>query len=174
MTTRFLSYNQYNIEIVKEHSELERRFRLSPVNKLCVEQKAGDLFEAPIQSAFAHCVSQDLRMGMGIAMEFRKRFGGIETIKRLGKVVGECAAFDFEGRKIFNMITKFAFNQKPFYSDLESCLIAVRQACADAGIVELAMPKIGCGLDRLDWTFVVRLVHDTFVDSGIKVTVYLQ
>ena len=29
------------------------------------------------------------------------------------------------------------------------------------------MPNIGCGLDRLSWSEVLKILQDTFIDSGV-------
>ena len=43
--------------------------------------KTGDLFSSPDTDSLAHCVSQDLGMGKGIAVLFKKTFGGVEELK---------------------------------------------------------------------------------------------
>lgn len=37
---------------------------------------------------------------------------------------------------------------------------------------KLAMPKIGCGLDRLNWDDVSYLIQDIFKDIDIEIRVY--
>uniref|UniRef100_A0A3B3X625 Macro domain-containing protein n=1 Tax=Poecilia mexicana TaxID=48701 RepID=A0A3B3X625_9TELE len=39
-----------------------------------IKYVTGDLFSAPNQESLAHCVSEDLRMGKGIAVLFKKNF----------------------------------------------------------------------------------------------------
>ena len=38
-------------------------------------------------------------------------------------------------------------------------------------ITKISMPKIGCGLDKLQWTDVFKLKQDTFTYSGIKIQI---
>jgi hypothetical protein len=38
-----------------------------------VKEVTGDLFEAPKEFSLAHCVASDMRMGSGIAVNFRYR-----------------------------------------------------------------------------------------------------
>ncbi len=40
-------------------------------------------------------------------------------------------------------------------------------------VSELAIPKIGCGLDQLDWKITSRIIDQVFENSPIKLTVYL-
>lgn len=41
----------------------------------------GDLFSCPEDEALAHCISEDCRMGAGIAVRFRKEFDGVEELQ---------------------------------------------------------------------------------------------
>lgn len=41
----------------------------------------GDLFSCPEDESLAHCISEDCRMGAGIAVIFRKKFNGVEELK---------------------------------------------------------------------------------------------
>ena len=38
-------------------------------------------------------------------------------------------------------------------------------------ITKISMPKIGCGLDKLQWTDVFKLIQDTFIYSGIQIQI---
>uniref|UniRef100_A0A4W4ELJ7 O-acyl-ADP-ribose deacylase 1 n=1 Tax=Electrophorus electricus TaxID=8005 RepID=A0A4W4ELJ7_ELEEL len=44
---------------------------------MCVK---GDLFSCPATDSLAHCISEDCRMGVGIAVHFRKTFGGVKEL----------------------------------------------------------------------------------------------
>lgn len=41
----------------------------------------GNLFTCPEDEALAHCISEDCRMGAGIAVVFKKMFSGVEELK---------------------------------------------------------------------------------------------
>lgn len=47
------------------------------VNNKVIEE-TGDLFDAPSEYSFAHCVSQYLRMSQGTALLFRRKFGNVD------------------------------------------------------------------------------------------------
>ena len=51
------------------------------------EEKNGDLFDCPETDSLVHCVSADLRMGKGIAVIFKKKFGGVEELRLQGKEI---------------------------------------------------------------------------------------
>ena len=40
------------------------------------------------------------------------------------------------------------------------------------GVSTIAIPKIGCGLDQMNWQEVVKLLRDVFAYSDIHVVVY--
>lgn len=41
----------------------------------------GNLFSCPEDEALAHCISEDCRMGAGIAVMFKQKFKGLEELK---------------------------------------------------------------------------------------------
>ena len=41
----------------------------------------GNLFSCPEDQALAHCISEDCRMGAGIAVMFKQKFKGLEELK---------------------------------------------------------------------------------------------
>ena len=47
---------------------------------LCFTLLKGDLFSASEDTSLAHCVSEDFRMGAGIATEFKKRFDRVNEL----------------------------------------------------------------------------------------------
>ena len=44
----------------------------------------GDLFSCPDSASLVHCVSEDMNMGKGIAVLFKKKFGGVAELKSQG------------------------------------------------------------------------------------------
>ena len=53
----------------------------SAEERCAVSHVSGDLFSCPEEEALAHCISEDCRMGAGIAVLFRKKFHGVEELK---------------------------------------------------------------------------------------------
>ena len=71
-----------------------------------------------------------------------------------------------------DQVTKPRFFHKPSYASLTSSLRAMRSHCLSSGVVELCMPQLGCGLDRLQWERVLEVLHEVFADMDINITVY--
>lgn len=132
----------------------------------------GDLFSCPKDEALAHCISEDCRMGAGIAVTFRKRFGGVDELKKQKKHTGQCAVLERDSRFIYYLITKKRASQKPTYDDLRTSLEDMRSHCEENGVTKISMPRIGCGLDRLAWARVSKILEQVFKHTNISITVY--
>ncbi|CAG8610133.1 12088_t:CDS:2 [Acaulospora morrowiae] len=133
----------------------------------------GDLFKNSDQTdALAHCVSQDLRMGKGIAKEFKKRYNGISELKSQKKEVGQVAYLSRDNRYIFYLITKSSVYEKPTEEDFEKSLVELRRSCEEFGVKGLSVPSLGTGLDKLSLEFVRDAINRVFAESDIRVTMY--
>ena len=129
----------------------------------------GNLLDS--RRSIVHCVSADFKMGAGIAKEITRIYGrsNIRTANKLGI-----------GRKRINkvnyilyMVTKINYWDKPTLDDMHQTLINLRIFCQSVELSQLAMPKIGCGLDRLSWNKVEELIIEELIDHGIEVDVYV-
>uniref|UniRef100_A0A1A8J6Z8 O-acyl-ADP-ribose deacylase 1 n=3 Tax=Nothobranchius TaxID=28779 RepID=A0A1A8J6Z8_NOTKU len=132
----------------------------------------GDLFSCPPDEALAHCISEDCRMGAGIAVLFRKRFGGVSELKEQKKQPGQCAVLKQGRRFLYYLITKKRASQRPTYNCLRQSLQDMKSHCVKNNVTRISMPRIGCGLDRLEWSKVSAILEEVFKDSNISITVY--
>ncbi len=129
-----------------------------------------DLFEAPEHYYFAHCISRDAAMGAGIAKEFKKRFPQLKQLRtghQYNEYVGGCMLVD----PVFNLITKEHYYNKPTYDTLEQSLISMLFLIKSNNVKNIAMPKIGCGLDKLEWKKVRGIIKDVFMDEDVNIVV---
>lgn len=136
------------------------------------EEVQGDLFSCPESWSMAHCISEDCRMGKGIAVLFKKNFDGVDELIKQGKKTGDVAILKRGDRFVYYLITKEKAFHKPTLNSLKLSLQATREHCRTHGVKCLAMPMIGCGLDRLQWKDVSKVIKETFVDTDIKIRVY--
>ena len=94
--------------------------RQAPANGFNMLEIKGDMFLlTEYDEAMAHCVSEDMKMGAGIALQFRDMMSG-EDMKELlsqKRKVGEVAILRPEGREsfVYNLVTKERYYQKPAY-----------------------------------------------------------
>jgi len=133
-----------------------------------VKEIKGDLFTSP--DSLAHCVSKDLKMGAGIAVIFKKKFGQVEELMSQNPQVGGLVLLKEEDRTIFYLVTKEKYWYKPTYKSLESSLVALNKELEKRNIFKLSIPRIGCGLDNLNWEKVKIIIGKTL--PKIIVNVY--
>lgn len=138
-----------------------------------LNEQRGNLFELDNKKyVYAHCISADHKMGAGIAVEFNKRFkleSQFKAIEQEGVRINVGSAWLIG--KVFNLITKSKYYGKPTYKTLQMTLDDMKETCEIEGIKYLAIPKIGCGLDRLSWGKVREMIKDTFKDLDIEIEV---
>lgn len=80
--------------------------------------------------------------------------------------VGDVAYLQQDGRFIYYLITKDLSYKKPTYNSLTSAIIKLRDFIVKHGIKKLAIPRIGCGLDKLYWPKVKNIIMGTF--QGVR------
>lgn len=140
-----------------------------------LEQIKGDLFTS--QDSLAHCVSHDLRMGAGIAKIFHSKFGKVDELIGQHAGIGDVAVLEDsnqnQGRYIYYLVTKQRYFNKPTYDDLTGSLEKMRDHMLDNNVSKLSIPKIGCGLDKLKWNNVKKILKKVFVETDIEITVYM-
>ena len=136
------------------------------------EELDQDIFECDKEDAMAHCVSSDFKMGAGIAVQFKNTFNNVDVLKNQGKGVGETAILPVGESFVYYLITKQNFNDKPSYDTITSSLRAMRDHCIQNAVRSIALPRIGCGLDGLDWVKVSAILNQVFKGTDIKLKIY--
>jgi O-acetyl-ADP-ribose deacetylase (regulator of RNase III) len=135
----------------------------------------GDLFtcltEEPKYS-LGHCVSSDFEMGKGIAVSFRQRFGCLEELRNLGLQVGGAAVIVLNDRFIYYLVTKARYWEKPSYETLKSSLEKMKSHALSQGVTQICLPRIGCGLDKLEWSVVRSIIDDLFRETNVFIKIY--
>jgi O-acetyl-ADP-ribose deacetylase (regulator of RNase III) len=134
-------------------------------------EMTGDLFNTPPDYALAHCISADCKMGAGIAVKFQERFRMRRVLLAHHPKVGTCIPFQ-SNRIIFNLITKEFYYQKPTLETLTSSLIDMKRQLS--GCEKVAMPTIGCGLDKLKWNQVKSKIMEVFQDTNVEILVVFK
>uniref|UniRef100_A0A3Q3JX14 Macro domain-containing protein n=1 Tax=Monopterus albus TaxID=43700 RepID=A0A3Q3JX14_MONAL len=132
----------------------------------------GDLFSCPKTESLAHCISEDCRMGAGIALTFRRRFGRVNHVMRQRKRTGECGVLKDGDRYLYYLVTKQRVTHRPRLTDLKASLERMKAHCLENGVKNISMPRIGCGLDRLKWKDVSAAIETVFGATDIAITVY--
>ena len=99
------------------------------------KEEMRDLFSVPDEYFLAHCISADFGMGKGIVVEFNKRFDMKRKLQKTypdylnqwthRKMIGDCIQQD----RVFNLITKERYYQKPTYKSLTIALKEMKDLC---------------------------------------------
>lgn len=137
--------------------------------KVNIREEKRDLFSVSDDWYLAHCISADYALGAGIAKQFDKRFDmkvklAVEYPHRR---VGSALFVD----RVFNLVTKEKYWEKPTYRTLAAALEDMALQMKKQGIRQLAIPKIGCGLDKLDWRIVRSILERTFYGMDVQILV---
>lgn len=142
------------------------------------EEVQGNLFDAGDDYYYVQCCSADLALGKGIALQFNERFGVKDGLRReldlseLAEAFREYGGFCVGYKNTLNLITKDRYYDKPTYNTLFDALMIMKSRCECNHIDKLAMPKIGCGLDRLDFNRVRDMIKFIFADTDIEIKVF--
>lgn len=144
----------------------------APTSYNCLREHKGDLFSCPDTDSLAHCVSRDLHMGKGIAKIFKKEFGHEGLLREQDKNVGEVAVLKHKDRFVYYLITKVKYFFRPTNDALEASLKSMKEHCIAHNVKSVSMPRIGCGLDRLDWSDIEGILIKLFKDTDIVINIY--
>lgn len=120
--------------------------------------------------SIVHCISSDLAMGYGAAGELNELLNLKDAILEKGYVKGTYP-FVVYAKDVFNLITKQAFNNKPKYETMDSVLSTLSKACNKLDVKKIAMTRLGCGIDGLDWNKVLNLIIKNFQNYDIEILV---
>lgn len=140
------------------------------------KEEKRDLLTVPQGYMLAHCISADFALGAGVAKQIDAAFNMREMLNLMwGKIS------DMDGKwsapcclpcaNVFNLVTKSRYYHKPTLHDLEAALLEMKDYAVEMGVKKIAMPQIGCGLDRLNWDDVSELLNQVFGDTDIEILV---
>lgn len=140
-------------------------------------KKKEGLFKLDEKYVLAYCISLDCKLDMGIALEFDKRFKGMKKWLLSLVVANEynypitIPTYKDKELKVFNLITKEKYWHKPTYQTIRICIKQMAGYCKRHNVKHLGMPKIGCGLDKLQWGEVKKIMEEEFKDIDINIEI---
>lgn len=146
---------------------------------MTIREEQGDVFELANTHYLVHCISADFALGKGIAKEIDKRYdmreqllarkdphlAGLAPSQQEYLMAGNPNCISIGG--VINLITKKNYYDKPTYGTLRAALYNMRHYLdymkkTGVPITQLAMPRIGCGLDKLEWPKVKAIIEEVF------------
>ncbi|XP_049824809.1 ADP-ribose glycohydrolase OARD1-like [Aethina tumida] len=113
-------------------------------------------------------------MSKGIAYTFKKRFGQVEKLRKQGGSVKDVLYLRSKSenehtRNFFYLLTKHSSHDKPTYQRVWKCLIKLKNILLAKKITQIAIPKLACSLDGLDWKTVRNMLKTVFENSGNEI-----
>lgn len=133
-------------------------------------EEKGDLFNVNHKYYLVHCISGDFKLGAGIAVKFDIKYDMKYKLKKLypsGVDGTTCILID----NVLNLITKEKYWHKPTYTTLRKSLEIMKEIIIKNNIKYIAMPKIGCGLDKLEWNRVKDIIQEIFKEIDIEILI---
>lgn len=141
----------------------------------------GDMFSATFD-AYVNPVNCKGVMGKGLALEFKKRFPmNFELYKDICDQGKLKPGYIYWTRDITTNTIIINFATKDHWKDysksewIDSGCMKLRQYLIDNphDIKDIAIPKLGCGLGGLDWSYVRRIFFKYFNDiTNVDIYVY--
>ena len=150
------------------------QFHVNPICKTIQILTGNEETVFQDKTAIAHCISADAKMSKGFAKTICRRVNGHqEHCEKTKPIVGSALPYWYpeSNNFIYNLVTKSVFSEKPTLENLRISLENMRGHALVNNITKISMPKIGCGLDKFQWTDVFKLIQDTFTYSGIQIQI---
>ena len=134
----------------------------------------------------AHGVNCQGKMGSGVAKVLFTKYPEVRSdylrfwnysfpfVEQTSHFLGKVQPITVDdGKVIFNCFTQefFGYDGKKYgdYDAIRNCFLTIGESY---GNIEVAIPKIGCGLAGLDWSIVENILEEVCKETGLMITVY--
>ena len=141
-------------------------------SQAAMEHYPGNILCAPPQFVLAHCISENLKLGAGLAKTLESKFKIRELIRAQPHHVGTAVPTYSKGRCIYNLVTKQHHCHYPRLEDIERSLQALKSEMLRRGHFYLAIPELACGLDGQHLADICRIIDSVFASSGIQIVMF--
>ena len=126
-------------------------------------------------NSIGHCISADAQTSKSFAQFLSERFPRLRrTCRRAHLLKDQVFPFwDSSSRRyICNIVTKEKYLVKTDLQTLATTLQNMQAHATMHGVSTIAVPKIGCGFDQMNWQDVVKLLRNNFAYSVIQIVIY--
>nr|APG77656.1 hypothetical protein [Hubei virga-like virus 22] len=168
----FTLIQPHDTENAEETTEVIVKPVPKTVNRRVIEMQY-DLFElleklnSHDSLIVAHCVSSDFKMSAGIAKTFVSKFKTIKDQLCVTGVVPDLqivqSRLDSNQQQymIAHLITKNFYYEKPTLQCVRESIVMLFDEISTMSLIDtLVIPKLGCGLDKLIWADVRKIIDD--------------
>ena len=133
-------------------------------NKVFVRELKEDLLSMPVYYNIVHCIPADLTVHGITAQRIEAVYDLVNLLKhdymdwKVRPDVGDVNYL----KNVFTLFVTPKKYARPSMEDLRKCVANLAQECVDLGIMHLAMPRIGCGHNKLNWDEVKDMICEEF------------
>lgn len=128
--------------------------------------------------SLAQCISSDTKSGMyrGISVEFLKEFPELNILRTSNLAfgaLGTAVPIRVDKKFIYNLVTKPLAWMKPTLTCVYFALQSMRAHAQDNGILNIAVPLLGSGCDRLNFEMdVFPMLESVFKNTNIAIHIF--
>ena len=146
-----------------------------------IKEYDGDLFYINDKDTYyAQGISADFVMKKGISVKFNQAYNTKnrliakygDYIKKWDNVKDGCAGFCILEDKVFNLVIKRNFRDQPTLISVSMAFFEMRKYIFANDVKIISMPRIGCGIDGLEWEDVKKQLEVALYDTEVTVKVY--
>lgn len=146
---------------------------------MTIKEENRDLFTVSQGYYLAHCITADFSLGVGVAKKMDEIYNMREKLINvydlsdydpefiLEDYVGEALLID----NVYNLVLKKHPQKKAKYKKLRACLEDMKDEMEANLVTKVAMPRIGCGHEGLEWDRVREIIEKVFEDTAIEILV---
>jgi len=142
-----------------------------------IEFVKGDILDADVEAG-VNAVNAHGLMGAGLALQFKNKYPGMFAEYKRRCAAGEFGpgqvmpvkVADSNPQWVLNFATKDHWRDPSKIEYIERGLANLRRAILSLELSSVAIPALGCGLGRLDWS-TVRARIDAFASTLPKTRV---
>ena len=141
---------------------------------MTLREENRNLLDVPQGYYLAHCITADFSLGAGVAKKIDSIFnmrGKLHRFFTSGAKyhLGDALLID----NVFNLVIERDQAKKAKYKRLRAALEDMKDQMEENLITKVAIPRLGCGHEGMDWDRVKTIIEEVFVDTNAEILVCL-
>lgn len=146
---------------------------------MTIREENRDLFTVPQGYYLAHCITADFSLGAGVARKIDEVYNMREKLFDRYDFSSSISGFNTDSHmcqvltidNVYNLVLKKNPSKKAKYKKMRCVLENLKTEMEVNLVTKVAMPKIGCGHEGLDWDKVKEIIEEVFDDTGIEILI---
>ena len=148
---------------------------------MILKEYDGDLFHINDNDTYyAQGISADFVMKKGISVKFNRSYNTKnrliakygDYLKKWDEVRDGCAGFCVLEDKVLNLVIKRNYRDEPTLINVSMAFFEMRRLIISNELRIVSMPRIGCGLEGLEWQDVKSQLEIALADTEVTIKVY--